>query len=560
MKSFIKEVKSLMKNLKFTVPLILSVLIGYGFTLTHFSIGIDDLTRPRYVFGEMLAQGRLSGTLINFLFGCTEYRPYYEEALSIIFILIAAVTGAIFIKRITENKINPHACTFFACFIATYPIINEIFLYAGSGLNMAIGYMLTFIAILLMNSFFDNKKISRIIWATVIMIFNISLYESFIFVYICCVCATLFIKQLIADGTFPQATSHGEDKKDDEKVISKDNSRSFKNVSIEAIWYIVPLAVGLILEYLISNGVRIIANISASDASASDIVFPPNLYETAVSITINYILDALWYLPITLLVISGIILLVITIKQSLKNKKHIYWLYTAGIALSILALPILQSGSIKYRNAQSLVVFCMFPLVLLLQKLLCNKKILIRAIALSMAGILILLQSLCLLKWFYVDYLQSKEEKAVMLKVAKDLEENYDITKPVVFAGKYSLTDDVLDYKYARKDSVRYKALDSFFGMLGHNLTIEVPSENYGFPVAQTHHGSVISWGCYAFDEANTELLRIYKYYGYDFIQGTMTQVLYEYESYLNLISQDKAERSAYNIIDRGDYIAVIFL
>ncbi|MBQ8828199.1 MAG: glucosyltransferase domain-containing protein, partial [Clostridia bacterium] len=384
MKTFFKDFKNFALNPKFIIPLILSVALGYGYVLNHFAIGIDDLTRPRYIQGELIAQGRLSGTLISYLFGYTEYRPFWEDFVSILFIILAAFVAAIFLKRITKDRVHPHVYTFFACFLATYPIINEIFLYAGSGLNMGIGYALTFIAAILMEDFFEKKKWYTIAFCTLIFIFNISMYESFVFVYSCCVCGVLTIKQLMADEIFPQI-NQTKNQKSQEKL-------PLKKIITQILWYILPLILGFVFEYIISAGVRSFLNLETSTNAASYIVFPPKIREVITFSVYRYIFNGLWYLPITILVISGIVMLIITARNCIRCKTPVYLLYTAGMFLSVLALPILQSGEIKYRTSQSLVMFCIFPLTLLLQKCLCGKSKIKQYTTIAVSLLLILAQ------------------------------------------------------------------------------------------------------------------------------------------------------------------------
>ena len=86
MKNFLKDVKHFVVNLKFIIPLVVTVALGYGYIVGHFAIGIDDLTRPRYLGGELAAQGRLSGIIISYIFGFTEYRPVWEDLVSVLIV------------------------------------------------------------------------------------------------------------------------------------------------------------------------------------------------------------------------------------------------------------------------------------------------------------------------------------------------------------------------------------------------------------------------------------------------------------------------------------------
>lgn len=273
----------------------------------------------------------------------------------------------------------------------------------------------------------------------------------------------------------------------------------------------------------------------------------------------RFVFNGLWYLPITLLSISGVILLVLAVKKVIKNKKPIYLLYICGMFLSILALPILQDGVIKYRTSQSLVIFCAFAFMLLLQKCLCSEVKFKRYAVIAIAYVLIALQVVSLCKWFAVDYKQSEEDIKVLCLAGDELKENYDLSKPVIFTGEYTLSDDILKHKFAEKKDIRYKALNAVVGNFAQSMSYGVPSDKYGFSIAQTDHMSVITWGVDAFGEVNTELLRIYSYLGYDFIQGSQEQFDEAEKITSELHDSGELKVNGYTIISQEGYTLVAF-
>lgn len=80
-------------------------------------------------------------------------------------------------------------------------------------------------------------------------------------------------------------------------------------------------------------------------------------------------------------------------------------------------------------------------------------------------------------------------------------------------------------------------------------------ADQYGIPVAQTDNESVISWGVYAFKEVNTELLRYFKYLGYDFIQGSKEQ----YDNGSLIAETMNPAESSYEVIETDEFIVVKF-
>lgn len=100
---------------------------------------------------------------------------------------------------------------------------------------------------------------------------------------------------------------------------------------------------------------------------------------------------------------------------------------------------------------------------------------------------LVMIQTYDLNKWFYNDNLRYQEEKNTMLTVANKISSNFDITKPVVFIGHFTLSSNI----------------------------------NYN----QTNGSSLINWGMVAFGEPNTELFNFLQMNGYYFVRPTYEQL-----------------------------------
>ncbi|MBE7064688.1 MAG: hypothetical protein E7384_02595 [Ruminococcaceae bacterium] len=543
MKGFLKDLKNLVCDLKFILPLFAVTLLGYGYTLFHFSIGIDDLTRTRYVGGgENIAQGRFSGTLIDLLFGFTEYTPFWEELVAMIFMFIAGIFAAFFLKRATKNALYYGVYTFFACFFVTFPLINEIFLYAGAGLNIAIGYSLTFLSLIIFERFFETKKYILLLPCILIWIFNISLYESFILVYSCAVCGIFFIKHMVAEGFLPCI---------DDTIKSDFKKRQTpKKIFTEIGWYVGILAVAIALEFIISNAVMKLSCIVPSD-NATNAMTGLNVKNTLFILFTHLFCAAFKYFPIMVFLISAILGLVISIKYTIKCKHGFYILYFAGMIFSIVAFSFMRSGLTLYRNIQSMVIFCGIFLIIILHKALSTKIKWKKILSISVASLLIFCQTASLLKWFNIDYQRSEEEKAVMITVGDTLKKHYDIdSKPVLFVGEYTLSDEMLNYIFIREGTPLFKVIHTIV----HSVIQSDEIGNMHLPAGQ-QHGSVISWGMFAFDEVNTELLRYFEYLGYNFIQGTHEQN----EKAIEIAETMTPEKSSFEILDTEDFVIVKF-
>ena len=149
MKKFWNELLGFIKKPSFTVPLILTLIMGYGFAVTHFSVGIDDLARERFINRELFAQGRFSSSFISYFLRFTDAYPFAEDFLAVILLFFAAAVLCVVLKNASANRLLSPVYPVFACLFVSYPLINEIFIYNGASLNIAIGYLLTGIALLI---------------------------------------------------------------------------------------------------------------------------------------------------------------------------------------------------------------------------------------------------------------------------------------------------------------------------------------------------------------------------------------------------------------------------
>ena len=64
MNDFAKNITDFIKKPVYTVSLILTLLLGYGYQLTHYAIGTDTLPRAYYITGGLFSQGRFSSSAI----------------------------------------------------------------------------------------------------------------------------------------------------------------------------------------------------------------------------------------------------------------------------------------------------------------------------------------------------------------------------------------------------------------------------------------------------------------------------------------------------------------
>ena len=547
MKKFWNEFLAFIKKPSFTVPLILTLIMGYGFAVTHFTVGIDTLARSRYINGQLFAQGRFSSSLVSYFFRFTDAYPFAEDFFAVILLFFAAATLCVVLKNASEDRLHYPVYPVFACLFVSYPLINEIFIYNGASLNVAIGYLLTGISLLITDRTLaamlrkEKKKqaagtvVTILIWG-----FLMSLYESFVFVYVLCVCMVLILNGL-----------YGE---------KREKSFLPKKIAV----YAFPLICGVAAEFIFGKIASLIFDFPGQAYAANTVVIPDRfslgtIVSAVYTLFRRCFLNAFWYLPIFIFAVCMILSTIQCVILCVKKKSAWYLLFYAGMYFSLFAIGLMKFGDLKYRTAQAFAIFTSFVLILTLQYLLTKyKKPWLRIAFLSLCGLLIFYQAVDLSRHFSDNYRRWEEEKNVLLSVGNRLQSEYAETlqsKPVVFIGEYHLSESILDDKYVRADDPGYLALKKVWSIFGGDLSTSDYDETHVLVRAQHENTSVISWGIDSFDDGNTELLNILKYLGYSFIQSS-------YEQYLEAAELTEAlpayPETGY-ITETEDYIVVNF-
>lgn len=496
-------IKGFLKDLKFVVPLVLTLLAGFGYQLFNLSIGIDDLVSERYVGGVLQSQGRFSSVFLHYLFGFEGFVPYVKTLFGVIFLFFGALLFCVVLKKASRDTLPRLFYTFFACAFVSYPLINEIFIYKGSDLNTGLGYALTAVGLLFaenaISAGLKNKRIFIVnfIYAIITWIFLMSLYEAFAFVYVMSVCLVLFI----------------------EKSTGKE---AFRKI----VLYAAPLVIGIIVEYLIGLIANSIFDFGYVGSTGSTIAFSSDVVSVIFQLYRKLCLAGLWYLPIGLFVVAGILSIPMFVVSAVKNKKPIIILYAFGVWLSLFALGILTAGCVKYRTCLNFGPFVAFVFAYIGYKLVKRFDTKpVKAAAFFLAIMLIVFQVIELNVRFSDNILRWNEEKQVLISVGEEIRENCDYkNKPVIFVGEYKLSDNIMSRKFVKSDDKIYVSYTKFMKALGLSPETYDYDGTYVLATAQSDFGSLISWGTDDKYACNEELLLAFEYLGFEFKSGTLEQ------------------------------------
>ena len=497
-----KEIKSLLTNSKYIIPIIFVAILSYGFAITNYSIGADDLGFDRYVSGTYILSAKRWGTwLLYNILNIKEFTPFWLEFIVSSFMVIIAIILSAFLKKQLKNKINIWGCVIFSLIFISNPMINHFFIYQSTNLAVVISNLLMIIsAILIMENFFGDKKIGIYIISAIFITISLSMYEA---------CAQTYLVVLFI-GIFI-------------KIINKEEKNLFKFFCTS----IGCLIIG-ILGYLITGKITLLileklGRREPNYARARILIIDKNIREWPDEIRLllwDKYLNALFqrimydiknYYPFKAFIILSLIALISEIVKSCRTNKNGRLLTILSIISSNLILIVLQV-EILYRIQFSWILTTAF-LVLYIYKMFENKKILKYIINIVIV-FLIIIQTRNLNQLFYEEYERYEKEKTIANEVAMDIVKETDYeNKPVVYIN---------------------------------NLENMPQTNNEDIK-------SIINWGITAFNEGGTETTKFINKFGYNFLSISKEEYEEAKEQYETLDEETKNK----NIIELEDYIIV---
>lgn len=510
--------KKFLLNPMYIFPVLISTILCYAYYLAHETVTIDSLSSDRYYHGLLVAQGRLTATIIENYLGFEHLPIAVENIIGLIcFILGATVFCIIFDKAKPQSNVLPY--TFSTCLYITFPLMNEYFMFKGSVLTT--GGSILLVSFALYFALKIKNLIASILISSIFIFFAYSWYESFILVYIGAVFLLLI---LLADG-----------------------QKSQKELFFNGFWLAPTLFLGFSLEEIISNAIINICNITQDNNNAVGTAWlssSATLKSFFYDFIYSFVSKIFCYAPFTILFIFLAVAFVLMILQTKNTKKPILIFFYFGLALTVFFLSIYRGAELAYRTEQGIPFYIGAITLLLSSKIInSNGKKALKIIA-SLSLVIILTVQICSSNyWYHVNVLRDIEEKQVVCNIAKDLEK-YDKNKPVIFIGYYQLSNNIEDKYAVKKDSVAGRII---------NYTSKKAKKSYTYTACQTSISSYISWSIYSFSSANVELKKFFNACGYDFKLGSNKQFEEATKKYINIPSYND---SGY-ILDTGDYIVV---
>jgi len=185
--SFFKKNKLLFGLLLFVV------LLSFGFELTHFTLSIDE---EYGILGSIqnstwLRQGRFGVAILKKIFNNRTVVPFWDTFLCVSFLYLAVTYFCSIIDSfLNKMKISKNMKTFllfiFGASFISFPTNAAYVSFSTYNFEVSVGILLTALSVkFFINSIFNKYKISDLVLTTLLLTYCISIYQSFIFLFLC---------------------------------------------------------------------------------------------------------------------------------------------------------------------------------------------------------------------------------------------------------------------------------------------------------------------------------------------------------------------------------------
>lgn len=569
MKKWTDELRGFWRDKYFMLALAFTAIGSYGFLITHATVGIDD-TPYAYYFEEGLAAivGRWVMFLLNKVVQIADFAPFLTDLAGVVLMAAAAMVWCVLLKRIFGSRVPGFGYLLFGCLFLSNPLLSEVFpYYLHNGVGL--GYLSCGLSLWFYWEGLERERLAAAVscWAGSALCLWVALgcYESFMVVYLVGVCIALCGARMQGKG------------------LQGGGAKVFRALCVAAV----TAAAALLLRSLMIGAVTAMFGLEglkeeAVQRSVSEMagwMFRPGAgAELAMILKRVFVMYGVFgyaYYPIGVYVIAGCVALAAGVWGTIRRKDAWVLALTAGSFAASFLLVFIEGKATLYRSAQFLPLFSawgLFLLVYLVQGIvrkLAEKPAgnrgsrlswgthLAQGIHLALGiGLAAVVWNQCsqMNRWFYVDYLKYEDAKNTMNQIAYELEKGFDVTKPVIFTGTYSIPRSIIEDAYVPYQSEIFHKMNRLTSLVDEHL-LEKFYREYGVWVAQTPSLSVLDWGRYAFDN-NEELVRFFAMHGHELKAQTDTS-LYEPAEEYSLTLPSFPQEGA--IVDMGEYIIVHF-
>ncbi len=465
--------KKLLSNRIFCFSILFVTVLCFGFTITNYSIGIDDPCANHYLYsdewGSMIQQGRLIHVLYNAVTHSLEFLPFFNDFLGVSLYALSAILFSALFSYITQSKLSVQCLSIFCCVYISCPIIAEKFIYNLDVIVTMMSYCAVALSLLCTYNASHSKwnNLKAVLW----LMLALSSYETFGFVYTCGVFSIFILR-----------------------IVVNNEELSFRQIFCDGIKYALILIISYILYYSLVVLVQMLSGqYGEFTREYTGVASTGGIIQYLIITTKLLVGEMLLgrYLPIIIFSICTILGFVLFAILSINKRNISLFLCYCGLFACNLFIHYIF-GFFLYRASQTICFFVAFVILILVYIL--SHKVLYKKIIILASVLLVLVQSAELNRWFYNDHIRYQKESFIVHTIATELLMKCDISKPIVFTT--SRDEDYLSSNYIQG--------------------------------SQACGASALKWGVNAFNDITSfALFDLFKMYGYDFlVRPTEQQVL----------------------------------
>lgn len=490
--------KEFLKDKKYMFSLILVIILSYGFMLTNYSVGIDDLSLNKYVSDTyILSAGRWGTWLTYNILQIKEFTPFWLDFIVVLILAITAIFCSCFFKKVSDSKLKRSSYIWFSISFISFPIISSFIVYQPTNLTVVISNLALIISIyFIYQNFMSNKLFKKYILIGILLAFPISMYES--------CCQTFVVVVFIVSFIY---------KRFHEDV-------PFKQILKFWITCFLVLLLGIVFNYLINLVIYFILNKLglkrqnlANKKNILDVLEDMNMLKIIykrkfIKIFASDLLFVVEFFAVSFLglVIAGV--------ESIKRKSKNLLTYIFIILSNFILLFFMLNN--LYRVCYSWAITIGFIFLFFNEEINFNKKILKNILYVIFAYI-ILIQTKSMNNLFYNDYKGYQRDILYANRIIQKIQDKcQDVNKPLYFV----------------EDTENLLKLDN----------LELHSDN---------RAAYFDWAMDSFLESQEEVIVFLNHFGYDF-RGVENAEKAK-EIYDNLQETEKQEE----IIELEDFIVV---
>lgn len=402
----------LLKNKVYVLFLILTGIAAFGFTITHFAMGIDDFGLGHYMdlspesSNNMLQQGRLLHIALYYLTGLMDVIPFLNNFLSAALIVFSALLLSGLADVASNRRFNTFEHVIFSGIYISSPVMAFKFIYDLDVVAVAVSSAACVLAVIFGFSFVQTHKRTDLFKALAMLLLTVSSYETFNAVFIIMVLFVLLLEAL-----------YGEKKPGE--LCRAGLKLALTLIAALAAYYI------LVTVLQACTG-----NLNHTRLSLFNRGKPViDLLKGIAYRLLNFKLFSMAEFTVT-----AVLSVPAAVYYSVRKKSAFIFLLFAGMGAFSIFMPVIQ-GQLYYRTCQTFGLFIAI-IVLMIMDIFRDKRVL-RAFCACAAALLLIWQLKDVNLLYYKDWANYQKNVYALHNIATELNSGYSIErKPVCFVNR----------------------------------------------------------------------------------------------------------------------------